>query len=80
MGTCKIPYTQAAEERGIFLKITHAGAGDEIGWDFIELVHKTKSSFSTYCNELTRRYQTTNIHLGPFMSGNTFISWFFHGL
>ena len=77
MGTCKIPFTQAAEEKGIFLKSTHTGAGDEIGWDFIKLVCRTKSSFSAYCNELTRRYQTTNIHSGPFMSGNTFISWFF---
>ena len=77
MATCKIPYTQAAEEKGSFLKSTHTDAGDEIGRDFIELVHRTKSSFSAYCNELTRRYQTTNIHSGPFMSGNTFISWFF---
>ena len=77
MGTCKIPYTQAAEEKGIFLKTTQTGAGDEIGWDFIELVRKTKSSFSSYCNELIRRYQTTNIYSGPFMSDNTFISWFF---
>ena len=77
MVTCKIPYTQAAEEKRIFLKTTHTGAGDEIGWDFIVLVHKTKSSFSAYCNELTCKYQTTNIHSGPFMSGNTFISWFF---
>ena len=76
MGTCKIPYTQAAEEKGIFLKSTHTGAGDEIGWDFIELVCKTESSFSAYCNELTCRYQTTNIHSEPFMSGNTYISWF----
>ena len=80
MGTCKIPYTQAAEEKGIFLKSAHTGAGDKIGWDFIELVCRTKSSSSAYCNELTRRYQTTNIHSGPFMSGNTFISWFFYGL
>ena len=36
MGTYKIAYTQAAEEKGIFLKSTHTGAGDEIGWDFIE--------------------------------------------
>ena len=77
MGTCKIPYTQAAEEKRIFLKSTHTCAGDEIEWDFIELVCKTKSSFSAYCNELICRYQTTNIHSGPFMSGNTSISWFF---
>ena len=77
MGTCKIPYTQATEEKGIFLKSTYTGEGDKIRWDLIELVCRTKSSFSAYCNELTRRYQTTNIHSGPFMSGNTFISWFF---
>ena len=31
MGTSKIPYTQAAEEKGILLKSAHTGAGDEIG-------------------------------------------------
>ena len=76
-GTCKIPYIVAAQEKGIFLKSSQTGAGDEIGWDFIELVRRTKTSFSAYCNELTRKYQTTNINAGPFMSGNTFIGWFF---
>ena len=76
-GTCKIPYIVAAQDKGIFLKSSQTGAGDEIGWDFIELVRRTKTSFSAYCNELTQKYQTTNINAGPFMSGNTFIGWFF---
>ena len=33
-GTCKIPYTVAAQEKGIFLKFSQTGAGDEIGWGF----------------------------------------------
>ena len=52
-------------------------AGDEIGWDFVMAVITTKSSFSAFCKEMTRKYQTTNIMAGPFMSLNTLIKWFF---
>ena len=48
-----------------------------IGWDFVEAVRNTRCSFTSFCNEVTRRYQTTNIMAGPFMSPNNFISWFF---
>ena len=40
-------------------------------------VYITRHSFTSFCNEMTRKYQTTNIMAGPFMSTNTFISWFF---
>ena len=76
-GQCKLAFTQGAEEKCIFLKSTFTAAGDEIGWDFVEAVRKTRCSFTSLCNEMTRRYQTTNIMAGPFMSPNNFISWFF---
>ena len=75
-GQCSIPFTKGAEKKSIFLKTSLTAAGDEIGWDFVECVCKTRCSFTTFCNEMTRRYQTTNIMAGPFMSTNTFISWF----
>ena len=78
-GECKIPFTLGAEEKSIFLKTPFTAAGDEIGWDFVEAVCKTRCSFSSFRNEMTRRYQTTNIMAGPFMSPNNFISWFFVG-
>ena len=76
-GQCSIPFTKGAEEKSIFLKTSLIAAGDEIGWDFVECVHKTRCSFTAFCNEMTRIYQTTNIMAGPFMITNTFISWFF---
>ena len=76
-GICMIPYTKGAEENAIFMYSTTTTAGDEIGWDFVTLVIATKSSFSAFCKEMTRKYQTTNILARPFMSPNTFIKWFF---
>ena len=56
---------------------TATTAGDEIGWDFVTCVTTMKSSFSAFGKEMMRKYQTTNIMAGPFMSPNTFIKWFF---
>ena len=61
----------------MFMYSTATTASDEIGWDFITAVITTKSSFSAFCKEMTRKYQTTNIMAGPFMSPNTFIKCFF---
>ena len=76
-----VPYTKGAEEKAIFMYSTATTAGDEIGWDFVTSVITTKSSFSVFSKEMTRKYQTTNIMAGPFMSPNTFInSGFVDGL
>ena len=72
MGTCKIPYTQAAEEKGIFLKSTHTGAGDEIGWDFIELV----PSVLTVMNSLAGIKQQTFIQGPSCLSTHLFLGFF----
>ena len=74
---CQIDYRIAAQEQNIHLFTKNTCAGDEIGWDFVQQVMRTKCSFSAFCNEMTRKYQTTNIMSGPFMSPNTFIQWFF---
>ena len=72
-GVCEIPFTKSAEEKCIFMLTKNTAIGDEVAWDFIELVKKTKCSFTAYCNEMTRRYQTNNMLAGSFMSPNTFI-------
>ena len=76
-GICEIEYSEAAKEKCLFFLTTKTCAGDEIGWDFVNNVLKSKASFTGFCNEMTWRYQATNILAGPFMSPNTFIKWFF---
>ena len=72
-GICEIEYSEAAKEKCLLFLTTKTCAGDEIGWDFVNNVLKSKASFTDFCNEMTQRYQTTNILAGPFMSPNTFI-------
>ena len=76
---CTIPYSTAAEEEliYIFFLSKYTCGGDEIGWDFINGVMKTKTSSTTFCHELTRKYQTNNIISSPFMNSKTFITWVF---
>ena len=73
-GLCTVTFTDAVKEKGIFI-FTHATAArDEIGWDFINNVFRTKCSFTAYCTELSRRYRTSNVlwgswHVMGFTSG-----------
>ena len=76
-GICEKEFSEAVKEKCVFFLSTKTCAGDEIGWDFVNNVLKSKASFTGYCNKMTRRYQTTNILAGPFMSPNIFIKWFF---
>ena len=73
---CTLEFTEA-EKKNIFLYTKSTACGDEIGWDFIQNVMKTKMSFTGFCDEMTCRYQTNNIMACPFMSPKTFISWLF---
>ena len=77
LGRCIKTYDTEAQKQGIFFYTSQTCAGDEIGWDFISLVMKTKISFTAYCNEKTRWYITTNPLASNFMSPNTFIGCFF---
>ena len=67
----------SAEEKCIFMLTKSTLIGDEIAWDFIQMVIHNKCSFTAFCNEMTRRYQTNNMMAGPFMSPKTFIRSFF---
>ena len=76
-GTCFLSYIDEAEEKGIFFYSKMTAAGEEIGWDFVHRVMKSKTSFSSYCSDMTRIYETNNSLSAPFLSAKTFIKWFF---
>ena len=75
--TCTLSYQLEAERRGIFFSTGKTAVADEIGWDFINSVLNTKTSFRGFCKEMSRRYKTNKVGAAPFMTGNTFISYFF---
>ena len=68
---------EVMQDMGItfFSKVT--GVGDEVGWDFIRRVQTSKITFTGFCKEMTNVYKTNNLKSAPFMSPNTFNSWFF---
>ena len=70
---CCLEYS--GDQDSIFFLSKYTCAGDEIGWDFVNLVKTSKISFTAFCNEMTRRYQTTNVLTAPFKSVNTFVKW-----
>ena len=76
-GICKIEFHEAVAEKGIFFSTKVTAAGDEIGWDFISMVMKTKTSFTAFCTEMSRKYSINSINAPSFMSPNTFVKWFF---
>ena len=74
---CILYPTKEAAQKSIFFTSRITGAGDEIAWDFISRVQTSRISFSGFCKEMDRFYSTNNCLAAPFMSPNTFISWFF---
>ena len=76
-GKCKIPYEEEAEQRGIFFLTNKTAVADEVGWDFVSSVLKSKISFNSFCSEMTRRYETNRVAAPPFISSPTFIKYFF---
>lgn len=79
-GSCKLYPHQECKRQSIFFFSPVTAAGDEIGWDFLSRVLTSRVSFSSYCNEMSRFYQTNNILAAKFMSSNTFIKWFYSWL
>ena len=45
-GSCTLEFHEAAAEKGTFFSTKVTAAGDEIGWDFVTMVMKTKASFT----------------------------------
>ena len=75
--TCQKSFFDISQGMGLFFYTKATCAGDEIGWDFINAVKTSKISFTGFCSQMTRIYQTTHSGSEPFMSHKTFISWFF---
>ena len=57
---CETTFLDEAATKGIFFYTNKTCAGDEIGWDFVSTVQKTKVSFTGFCTEMTRRYNKFN--------------------
>ena len=74
---CTIPYDKEAQHRGIFFYTAKTAIGDEVAWDFINAVQKSKTSFRGFCTEMTQKYQTNQVAAYPFLTRNTFIGYFF---
>ena len=74
---CDLGFEEEAAKEGLFFLSLSTAAGDEIGWDFIMRVRRTRTSFTAFVNEMTRQYNTTHPLCRSFMSTNTFIKWFF---
>ena len=79
-GRCTVHFTEQAKKEAIFFSSHMTCCGDEIGWDFISLVKTSKISFRDFCNEMTRHYKTNNCLATSFLSGSTFVKWFFSWL
>ena len=77
-GSCRLEFHEAAAAKGIFFstKVTAVGAPNEIGWDFVCMVMKTKTSFTAFCTEMSSKYSMNFINAPNFMSANTFVKWF----
>ena len=75
--TCQKSFFDISQGMGLFFYMKATCAGDEIGWDFINAVKTSKISFTGFCLQMTRIYQTTHSGSEPFMSHKTFISCFF---
>lgn len=52
-------------------------AGDEIGWDFVNMVTNTQMSLSAFCTITNSKYYASKL---SFMSRNTFTDWIFSWL
>ena len=76
-GQCTRSFKVVAEKKGIFFSSKKTAIGDEVGWDFVSMVRKTKVSFSAFCSLMTTRYTTNEIDAAPFISASVFINWFF---
>ena len=74
---CEIHYKEAAEECRIFFYTTKTCVADEIGWDFVRCVKSMRTSFRGFCSEMSDRYNLNQSPGYPFMSGNTFVGYFF---
>ena len=72
-GVCEIVWN--GEKENVFRSTAKLCAGDEIGWDFVEHVLKTKCSFTAYVELMDATYKRLG-HTEKFMSAPSFRHWF----
>ena len=55
--------------------------GEELGWDFVNKMESSHLSYTSFCNEQTRVYETndnvSSARSAPFISCSTFVKWVF---
>ena len=73
-GSCRLEFHETAAKKGIFFSTKVTVVGDEIDWDFMSMVMKTKTSFTAFYTEMSRKYSTNSINVPNFMSANTFVN------
>ena len=54
----------------------NVSCGYEIGWDFVDCIHKVGVNFSGYCSMMTSSYKRHDEQGEPFMTSPTFMKWF----
>ena len=72
---CVIQYS--GEKHCIFQLSRETSVGDEIAHDFVDDVLCGRTTFSGFCERLSRQYRTHNAAAATFISTETFIRWFF---
>lgn len=76
---CKLYPHNECRQQSIFFSTWVTGAGDEVGWDFVNRVLGSRASFDGFCKEMTRFYKGNNelASHSKFMSKVTFLKWYF---
>ena len=70
--SCRIPYS--GQQDGLHILSSHTAAGEELAWEFINIVTNSQISPTAFCSVVNSRYYFSKI---PFMSRQTFTDWIF---
>ena len=73
--SCTVYWT--GEKEAVFRSSKDTCMGYELGWEYIDSVKSTKSNFSGFCTRYKNIYKQNDPKGLEFMSGKTFIKWFF---
>ena len=65
------------EKLHLHVMSNETAAGDEIGWEFVNSVLNSGTTFSAYCKMITSNYQMRNPYSRRFMDPKTFLKWWF---
>ena len=72
---CCIPYS--GHQDGLHILSSHTAAGEELAWEFSNIVTNSQISLTAFCSVVNSRYYLSKI---PFMSRQTFTDWIFSWL